>query len=588
MKLLDSVKYILLIGVVVSMPLTSLSAQASGGIAFEEYAIHPYASKTGYTNGRGGCTQDFCPNGQTIVDMGITDDGQLVAGYGDWNTNVDSNGNAPGGGVYVLPLNLVNGSWDMDNAVRPGSEALDVIREIGGDVYMTQTDPSNIAPTGYPQGTFGFVTSKGGWQFKPLTMADGSKPNLEHMYDITSLDHGKDDLWAFGSNCLVWGCTSNQAIAMHSTDGGATWSFSKVDNSAPEYTNGYERAYWGQAFDDKVYFQASDVYPATPFHIYDRANDEWSDWGVGTDRVCNTNRGKMVVTFDGELVCSNSSGHLIHFDGVETRTVSFGVGWVRDFYVARDGYLYILADNTIYRTNSLTAPFEKIGTTIGISGSLASSIAVFDDYIYLGGEYGTIYRSSTTIADATPIAPEIVSLSRPTMSLDGKTYAVSVTGKDFEAGIKVSIGGVEMQSSYISSTNLTVEVDTKKLAEALSDQLTQQAEPHQRMLAPTADSRQTISLDLTVVNPNGQSATMASAFTFEYAAQSSPGPTPSTGPTSTQNLTGSTHNAPIASNASSRQLASTGSDVQSVFAVATGVVLMSAGVVVGRKFNLGD
>lgn len=540
MKLLTNSRYIILAAAIVSLPFTSLPVQASGGLTFSEYAVHPYASKTGYKNGTNGCTQDICPNGQTITDMGITDSGQLIAGYGNWNSNIDSRGDAPGGGVYSIPLNLSDGSWDTANVIRPGSEALDVIREIGGNVYMTQTDPSNIPPTGHPQGTAGYVTSKGGWQFQPLTMADASKPTLEHMFDMASLDNGGDDLWAFGTNCFRWweGCTSNEALAMRSADGGTTWNFVKTDNSAPEYTDGYERAYWGQAAGGKVYYQALGVTPATPMHIYDSTTDTWTDWKTGDDRVCYTGVGSRVTSYDGKLVCSNSDGYLTYFDGTEPQTARFGDGYVNDLYTARDGYLYILVNGSIYRTNSLTTgTFEKVGTTSGIPG-YASTLAVYGDYIYVGGEHGKIYRSTTTIANTPPVVPEITTVSRKDIPLDNSTYTVSVTGKDFEVGAKVTIGGVEMQYSYTSSS-LSVKVDTQKIAESLKNQDAQSNQVAQstktdtttkpyRITEMVSTAQSSVTLSLVVTNPSGQLATLASAFNFTFPAQVTPPTTPIT------------------------------------------------------------
>lgn len=74
--------------------------------------------------------------------MGVTNDGRLVAGYGDWGSNVDSFG-VNEGGVYSVPLDLATGEWEMQHAIRAGSEALDTIREINGDLYMPTTDPSD-------------------------------------------------------------------------------------------------------------------------------------------------------------------------------------------------------------------------------------------------------------------------------------------------------------------------------------------------------------------------------------------------------------------------------------------------------------
>lgn len=101
----------------------SKPTQAAGGTTFELFATHPYASQSGYnetstnyyTGGKfcpapEGETR-FCPAGQRLTDMEITDDGQLFAGYGDWTTNSDSFG-VPEGRVGMVPLNIATKQWD--------------------------------------------------------------------------------------------------------------------------------------------------------------------------------------------------------------------------------------------------------------------------------------------------------------------------------------------------------------------------------------------------------------------------------------------------------------------------------------------
>lgn len=122
MKLRTTIKrsaMLVLAFVFVTVVVPNYPVQATGGIQFAEFATHPYAGKTGYDanstnyyNGEKLCASFWCPAGQSITtDMGITRDDKIVAGYGDWQTNVDSFG-VDAGGIYIAPIDVTTGKWD--------------------------------------------------------------------------------------------------------------------------------------------------------------------------------------------------------------------------------------------------------------------------------------------------------------------------------------------------------------------------------------------------------------------------------------------------------------------------------------------
>lgn len=391
----------LVLAVIVQMGF-SHHVEAANDLTFSEYATHPYASKTGFASGVSGCYETFCVNGQTILDMGITNAGELVGGYGDWNMNVDSYGVAEGG-VYVVPLKLSDGSWDMSHAIRVGSEATDTVREIRGQVFVPSIDPSLKVPTGYSSTGSGFATSEGGWRYVKDTV------NFEHMFDIAS--SSPENFYEFGSS--QWSLYSEGvANGYQSVDGGATWTWKVADDSDVSSSfHGYERYYWAAQLNGKVYIQAMGTDPAAPGRVLDEVTNTWSEAWPASTSVCSTYFAKLVVTFDNHIVCPEiyygygTATKLNTYDGTSVGKVTFGGTGLQDLYVARDGYLYVLDMNAnIYRTNSLSQPFQLVGSASGVSGG-AYSIAVWEDKVYIGSKYGKIYRSDVTISSTQPASP---------------------------------------------------------------------------------------------------------------------------------------------------------------------------------------
>lgn len=362
-------------------------------LTFTKFATHPYISKTGFANGMCGCTQTFCAAGQDITDMGITDSGQLVAGYGDWSSNVDTYG-VSDGGVYAVPLNLSDGTWDMAHAIRTGTEANAVVREIRGEIYMPSTDPSMKSPTGYSAPTSGFVTSEGGWRFVKDTAG------LEHVFDVTS--SAPNDYYEFGQS--TWNMyTYGVANGYQSVDGGATWTWKVADDSAVSSAKqGWERYYWAARLNGKVYIHAAGTDPVSPGRVLDESTGAWSEfWPADGTRICSTIYANQVVVFDGYIVCPGTtmaaSAQLLNlFDGTKlTQAAAPGGVSATDFYVARDGYLYALSGWGIYRTRSLhTVAWEYLGTVPIAAEGNESSLAVYDKKIYVSSGGGVIYRAS--------------------------------------------------------------------------------------------------------------------------------------------------------------------------------------------------
>lgn len=439
--------------VAISVFLCANQADASPAVQFEQFAVHPYASQAGYdqtstnyyTDQKLCVGQDFCPVGQTLRDMEITPDGTLVAGYGDWNSNVDSFG-VPAGRVGVVPLNLATKQWG--SITYAGSEALDTVRQFDGKLYTVTTDPSDQKASGQATSNeSGYMTNQsGGWQF----VSDGQRS--EHLFDMQKA--GSNEYWLFGAS------QDSAATAWRSTDGGAHWQVARQDTSAPGQTTGYERYYWGAVLNGKVYMHAGGTNPAVPGRIYDTASDTWSDWAGAAD-FCSTTSAKQVVTYDGSIVCADGS-NINTFDGqtVQTKAIPQDVPQTAlDFYVDGSKLYVLTSQGMVYRLNDLAGQFEMIGGAESSAG--AQTLAVYDDYVYLGGDGGKIWRSTTTIANATVARPVIDSIDPSTVGLDGSTQTVTVKGSSFGPFPSIRLGGKTLNSTVVSDGELRLSVDTQ-------------------------------------------------------------------------------------------------------------------------------
>lgn len=357
--------------------------QSGAPLTFSLYATHPYASQAGFDNtstnyytGQQLCPppQTFCPSGQTILDMEVTGDGKLIAGYGDWNSNVDSFGVAAGR-IGVVPLDLGTGFWG--SPFYAGSESLDTIRKVNGFIYAPTTDPSDKAATGNPTGNYsGYITNQtGSWTF-----VRDSIPSAIHTHDVATLNGA--DLWTFNSS------NGNQAEARRSTDGGTTFTSQQTQT-------GYWYM-WGATINDRLYVKSENS--LTVARSFDGTT--WRDEPSVTGCLATTTTTRLVVVFDNQIVCGNGSG-IQSYNGTTVTTHAAGLQ-VRDFAV-HGGYLYALTAMGIFRTDSLANPLEVFsGATV--PGD-ARSIAAYGDTLYLGGASGKVYRADLTISASKVSAP---------------------------------------------------------------------------------------------------------------------------------------------------------------------------------------
>lgn len=331
------------------------------------FATHPMASNS-FIPCDGG---KLCASGQTITDMNVDASGRLIAGYGDWGTNSDSNTGAAGK-VAAVPLSLTpTAQWGA--AYLLGTEAVGVIRRAAdGSLWIPMTDPSSRSS--------GVATDRGGtWRH----IADGQ--NMYHTFDVAEKAGG--DLWLFGSKD-VSGVGASGVVA-RSTDQGSTWSQS--------YTHRYggDSADWSRFYTGMVTPVGTVLTGGMGGFIEGFAFDgtQWQE-----DYSPLPMEPRLAERFaDGYVTVSGSRPYYVSWTGSpasrQQTALSYPAGLglentVKDFYVGVDGALFYLAGTTVVRVDPDTLASRIIAT--GVSGT---SIVVHDGYIYAGSTGGTIYRS---------------------------------------------------------------------------------------------------------------------------------------------------------------------------------------------------
>ena len=350
------------------------------GMQFAEIGTHPRADAL-LSDG-----QHY--SGAELRDLAISG-GKLYAGYGDWNSNSDSWGPSAGR-TALVPFDIASRTFESQNEVMIGSEAILNIREINGALYIPTIDPSIHGSGGYA------TNESGSWVVHNVI------PDAVHVFDVANLvvsDLDGSDLWLFGArdNYVPGDDTVGRAVAWRSIDGGATWQEEYSDGSDPGQGAGFERYYWGQKVGSKLFIHAAGTVPESPMRSFDGAS--WQDYGY--ENRCDSAYNR-VVTFNNTLVCGTG-----YIDGgyVEGLTVDqngvfaplSGLNYIVDFY-EQGGYLYALdSQGTISRTTNLVS-WQEVGTFTQDSVG-ATSLAVYNDHVYIGTSNAKIYESTLAITD---------------------------------------------------------------------------------------------------------------------------------------------------------------------------------------------
>lgn len=353
--------------------------------------------------------------GKTIHDLEVLND-KLYAGYGDYNANT--------GPIHVNPLNLSTNTF-VGSQLSVPTEEISKYRIINGKLYAPTIDP------------IGGATAAAGYGIGEPWVLNNSV-TAEHVFDVATLNG--TDLWLAGSR------GGSTATAWHSTDGGSTWEIVQTDTGGG---NGYERYYWVASINNKIYMQAASVTPAPPVRIFDGTT-----WTTGTTSViAPVSAVPKVDTFNNRIITRQNG--LSAFDGTTIQTILGFSGGVKDVYV--DGeYMYVLrSNNTLTRTTNITN-WQELGTV----PSVATSIAIYNRYLYFGGTDSGIYRSNVVIpgeGNDSPISIVSPAGSTPVSGIINITAAV---GEDTELLSGVSFQLENLDLGTVMTEPYTVDWDT--------------------------------------------------------------------------------------------------------------------------------
>lgn len=151
-------------------PVSSFSTVASGA-GFSSSDVNYYSGQHPLGSGMCPSSSDgsvqICSAGRVINSLGVTPEGYLVPGYGDWNANLDSFSSVSR--VELQPYQPVTGE-KVGASFILGSEASEAILSTPTALYAPSIDPSDKAPSGYTRGNIpGYAVWTGGrWSFVEL------------------------------------------------------------------------------------------------------------------------------------------------------------------------------------------------------------------------------------------------------------------------------------------------------------------------------------------------------------------------------------------------------------------------------------
>ncbi len=427
--------------------LANPQVEAASSLTFTDLGTHPQAAAQSTAVGK------------TIAKLEIYNN-QIIAGYGDWNTNT--------GPIAINPYDLTSETY-VGSQLSVPAEALYTMKVIDGKLYIPGIDPtcSGTCSAGYALGL-----PNGTWQMKTPISA-------EHVLGVATLTG--TDIWLFGS---AGGSTST---AWRSTDDGTTWNVVKTTAVVPNGNNS-ERYYWGAALGGTMYTQSNLSPNQLPIQSFDGTT--WTDTNVNAAQpLCIGSTAKYnPVIFNNQIICLNTAetgvngssfGGLFSYSGTGSVT-SYPNGLVglggdkfdsaevqsfkdcnpKDTYV-QGSYLYVLCTNVwsgtptaarILRTTNLT-DWETLANVPATSASLA--VDASNTHVYVGTTSSKLFSANLPAANSTL---PVVDITSPTSSDTANDWIVEASATDDQAVTRMQllVDGQLISEQYSDTFNDTL------------------------------------------------------------------------------------------------------------------------------------
>ncbi|MFV0463327.1 MAG: hypothetical protein ACK5MP_09070 [Nostocoides sp.] len=302
--------------------------------------------------------------------------GKVYLGYGSYTTN---SGTASGLGCDVSAYDPVAGSFVV---AMPGvaTEAILTYRQIGGRLYVPQTDPT-FRPGDPRCGSFASNAS-GTWR------AGGPAADGQHYYDVQAGAPGELILAGGGGSAgRIWS----------STDGGSTWT--QLINETDTIPDGFERFFWIGRIGSVLYVKAAlgQYSQDSPMRTFDVKRRRW---GTVNSRSIDTGyvtpygpyllgedpafAGSKVISSDGYIYVDTTYAGLVAFNG-RSMAYPLGRGVSSALIPSDDGAVYAATSAGTFRLSGTGATRLD-----GESRRPGDALAVLGGRLYAGTTTGEV------------------------------------------------------------------------------------------------------------------------------------------------------------------------------------------------------
>lgn len=296
-------------------------------------------------------------SGRWIKDIGVTSDGRLILGHGNYSANT-----GPIDLAWVDPA-----TGEMGVYVTAPTEELNTFRSFRGHLFAPWIDPTG--PGSAVNG--GYTTDEGGWRNTFTTPAG-------HVYDYAELN---------GSRFLT-GAIAYGGAGVWQSDGDGPWRLVLSEESAGGAT-GWERFYWAAVLGGKVYVQAlhkggTEAQPTMDaFRMRAWDGTRWR----AVKATVKVTEASNIETFRDRAFFGRSV-----FDGRTVRASTVPV-WPSDFYTDGSTLWAVDEAGAVWATGDGTS-WAPYATVTAPDGSRVTSVAVVGGRAFVGTSTGLLLAAA--------------------------------------------------------------------------------------------------------------------------------------------------------------------------------------------------